>query len=74
MKIWIVCWVAEGNIPGCDVFSEKEKEKAFACLNYMMETGKTATIKTVNVQAAQPEEQGEAPEAGAMEAVEEEQE
>lgn len=55
MRMWIVSWVAEGNMPGCDVFTDKEQ--AFSCLNYMMETGKTAIVKTVNIQAEQPKEE-----------------
>ena len=55
MRMWIVCWVAEGNMPGCDVFTDKEQ--AFSCLNYMMETGKTAIVKTVNIQAEKPKEE-----------------
>ena len=65
MRMWIVCWVAEGNMPGCDVFTEKDQ--AFSCLNYMMETGKTAIVKTVNIQAEKPKEEPEAPEAEAQE-------
>ena len=65
MRMWIVCWVGEGNTPGCDVFTEKEQ--AFSCLNYMMETGKTAIVKTVNIQAEQPKEEAEAPQEEAQE-------
>ena len=53
MRMWIVCWVAEGNMPGCDIFTEKEQ--AFSCLNYMMETGRTAIVKTVNIEQKQEE-------------------
>ena len=53
MKMWIVCWVAEGNMPGCDVFTEKEQ--AMQCLNFMMETGKTAVVRSITLQKQEPQ-------------------
>ena len=58
MRLWIVTWIAEGNIPGVDVFNDQEQ--ALACLRYMLETGKTATVKTVTI-TQKPEEPQEEP-------------
>ena len=60
MKIWIVTWITEGNIPGVDVFGKAED--AMACLRFMVESGKTATVKTVTISQQQPEAEKEQPE------------
>ena len=60
MRMWVVCWVAEGNMPGCDVFTEKEQ--AMQCLNFMMETGKTAVVRSITLQKQEPQPEPEAPE------------
>ena len=57
MKIWIVTWITEGNIPGVDVFGKAED--AMACLRFMVESGKTATVKSVTISQQQPEDQPE---------------
>lgn len=57
MKIWIVTWITEGNIPGVDVFGKAED--AMACLRFMVESGKTATVKSVTISQQQPEGQPE---------------
>lgn len=57
MKIWIVTWITEGNIPGVDVFGKAED--AMACLRFMVESGKTATVKTVTISQQTPEGQPE---------------
>ena len=57
MKIWIVTWITEGNIPGVDVFGKAED--AMACLRFMVESGKTATVKSVTISQQQPEKQPE---------------
>lgn len=59
MKIWIVTWITEGNIPGVDVFGKAED--AMACLRFMVESGKTATVKSVTISQQMPEGQPEAP-------------
>ena len=64
MKIWIVTWITEGNIPGVDVFGKPED--AMDCLRFMVESGKTATVKTVTIQQ-QPEAEKEQPEEGSGE-------
>ena len=60
MKIWIVTWITEGGIPGVDVFGKAED--AMACLRFMVESGKTATVKTVTISQQQPEAEKEQPE------------
>ena len=57
MKIWIVTWITEGNIPGVDVFGKAED--AMACLRFMVESGKTATVKSVTISKQMPEGQPE---------------
>lgn len=57
MKIWIVTWITEGGIPGVDVFGKPED--AMACLRFMVESGKTATVKSVTISQQQPENQPE---------------
>ncbi len=66
MKIWIVTWITEGNIPGVDVFGKAED--AMDCLRFMVESGKTATVKSVTISQQQPEaEKEEQPEEGSVE-------
>ena len=62
MKIWIVTWIAEGGIPGVDVFGKAED--AMACLRFMVESGKTATVKTVTITPEAPEAPEAEPEEG----------
>ena len=57
MKIWIVTWITEGGIPGVDVFGKPED--AMTCLRFMVESGKTATVKSVTISQQQPEGQPE---------------
>ena len=57
MKIWIVTWITEGNIPGVDVFGKPED--AMDCLRFMVESGKTATVKSVTISQQAPEGQPE---------------
>jgi hypothetical protein len=69
MRIWIVTWIAEGDMPGVDVFAEPDK--AMDCLRYMVDNGRTATVKSITInqqQNEQPEEKPEETEEGSVEA------
>ena len=65
MKIWIVTWITEGGIPGVDVFGKPED--AMDCLRFMVESGKTATVKSVTIQQQPEAEKKEQPEEGSVE-------